>query len=358
MTNATTIPILDGHNDTLLQLHRAKGEESRSFFAKSETGHIDLPRAREGGLGGGFFAIFTPNKEKRPERMPGADPAGADTAYEVPLPPPLEQDYARQFTIAVAADLFRLEAEAEGQVKVVRTASELATCLDQGIFAIIFHIEGAEAIDPELDTLYVLYQAGLRSLGIVWSRPNAFGHGVPFKFPQSPDIGPGLTDAGRGLVRACNQSGILIDLSHLNEPGFWDVAKYSNAPLVATHSGVYNLCASARNLTDKQLEAIKDTGGIVGVNFHVGFLREDGRLEADTPLTEIVRHLNYIVDRIGLDHVAFGSDFDGATMPNELGDVAGLPRLMAALRDHGYDDAALRKIAYENWLRVLQKTWK
>ncbi len=358
MTNTTTIPILDGHNDTLLQLHRAKSEGNRSFFAKSETGHIDLPRAREGGLGGGFFAIFTPNKEKKPGRMPGADPAGADTAYEVPLPLPLDQDYAQQFTIAVAADLFRLEAEAEGQVKVVRTASELATYLDQGIFAIIFHIEGAEAIDPDLDTLYVLYQAGLRSLGIVWSRPNAFGHGVPFKFPQSPDIGPGLTDAGRGLVRACNQLGILIDLSHLNEPGFWDVAKYSNAPLVATHSGVYNLCASARNLTDKQLDAIKDSEGIVGVNFHVGFLREDGRLEADTPLTEIVRHINYIVDRIGLDHVALGSDFDGATMPNELGDAAGLPRLMAALRDHGYDEAALRKIAYDNWLRVLQKTWK
>jgi membrane dipeptidase len=172
--------------------------------------------------------------------------------------------------------------------------------------------------------LYVLDQAGLRSLGIVWSRPNIFGYGVPFKFPDSPDTGPGLTEAGRRLVQICNRLGILIDLSHLNEKGFWDVAGLSGAPLVATHSGVHALCASTRNLTDKQLDAIKESGGLVGVNFHVGFLRADGQSNADTPLTEIVRHLNYMVDRMGIDHVALGSDFDGALMPQELGDVAGL----------------------------------
>ena len=256
------------------------------------------------------------------------------------------------------ARLFRLEAEAKGEIKVVRTVDELTQCLQEGVLAIIFHIEGAEAIDTNLDTLYVLYEAGLRSLGIVWSRPNDFGQGVPFAFPQSPDTGPGLTAAGRALVRACNQLGILIDLSHLNEKGFWDVAETSEAPLVATHSGAYTLCESARNLTDKQLDAIKETDGIVGVNFHVSFLREDGRLERETPLTEIVRHVDYLAERIGIDRVALGSDFDGATMPQELGDAAGLPKLMTALRNHGYDEAALRKIAHENWVRVLRKTWR
>ena len=359
MTNMTTIPIFDGHNDTLLQLHRARGKKKRSFFSKSEVGHIDLPRAREGGLGGGFFAMFTPSpRRKKPEPFPGADPASGQMSYDIPLARAVKQTRAQQFTMALAADLFQLEAASEGQARVVRAADELAACLEEGTFAMIFHIEGAEAIDPGLDTLHVLYQAGLRSLGIVWSRPNAFGYGVPFKFPQSPDVGPGLTEVGQDLVRACNELGILLDLSHLNEAGFWDVAKYSEAPLVATHSGVYNLCASARNLTDKQLDAIKETDGIVGVNFHVGFLRADGRLEEDTPLTEIVRHVTYIAERIGLDHVAFGSDFDGATMPNELSDAAGLPKLMATLREHGYDEAALSKIAYQNWLRVLRKTWK
>jgi membrane dipeptidase len=224
--------------------------------------------------------------------------------------------------------------------------------------AIIFHIEGAEAIDPNLDTLYVLREAGLRSLGIVWSRANVFASGVPFHFPLSPDVGPGLSDAGRALVQTCNELGIMLDLSHLNEKGFWDVAHLSQAPLVATHSCAHALCPSARNLTDKQLDAVAESGGIVGINYHVGFLRTDGDSKAETSLSEIVRHLTYIADRIGIDHVALGSDFDGATMPGDLKDVAGLPKLIAALQTHGYDEAALRKIAYQNWLRVLGQTWK
>src|SRR5206468_12750113 len=135
--------------------------------------------------------------------------------------------FALQCSMAVAANLFRLEAESEWQIKVVRTFIDLVQCLQRGILAIILHFEGAEAIDADLDALEVFYQAGLRSLGIVWSRPNAFAHGVPFKFPHSPDTGPGLTDAGRALVLACNRLGILIDLSHLNEQGFWDVAGLS-----------------------------------------------------------------------------------------------------------------------------------
>jgi membrane dipeptidase len=354
MTPTNSIPIFDGHNDTLLDLYHSNKGSPRSFFSQSDQGHLDLPRARKGGFGGGFFAIFTPTNGENDD-----DAASVDKALEISMAPAIDQAYAQQFTIALAAQLFRLEAEAEGQIKVVRTVDELTTCLDQGILATIFHIEGAEAIDPDkLDALYVLYQAGLRSLGIVWSRPNAFGCGVPFMFPHSPDIGPGLTDAGRNLVKVCNQLGILIDLSHLNEKGVWDVANLSDVPLVATHSGAYTLCNSPRNLTDKQLDAIKETGGVVGVNFHNGFLREDGQHDAETSLSEIVRHVNYMVDRMGIDHVALGSDFDGANMPQDLGDVAGLPKLMAALRDHDYDEAELRMIAHENWVRVLRQTWK
>jgi membrane dipeptidase len=351
--NTHFIPIFDGHNDTLLNLHLPDPGQDRSFFVQSEYGHIDLPRAQQGGLAGGFFAIFTPSPKDIEASLPHPE-----TGEAIPIAPAVDQTEALRFTTAMAARLFRLEAEADGRVKVVRTVSELTSCLEQNVLAVILHIEGAEAIDPNLDALYLLYQAGLRSLGIVWSRPNAFACGVPFQFPLSADIGPGLTDAGRELVRTCNQLGILIDLSHLNEKGFWDVAQLSATPLVATHSCAYALCPSARNLTDKQLDAIRDSGGIVGINFHVGFLRTDGNAKAETSLAEIVRHLTYIADRIGLDHVALGSDFDGATMPGDLKDVAGLPKLMTALRSHGYDDAALRQIGYENWLRVLRQTWR
>ncbi|HEX5416431.1 MAG TPA: membrane dipeptidase, partial [Chloroflexota bacterium] len=190
----------------------------------------------------------------------------------------------------------------------------------------------------------------------VWSRPNAFGSGVPFG-QGSPDTGPGLTDAGRALVRACNRLGVMLDLSHLNEKGFWDVAGLSTAPLVASHSNVHALCPSTRNLTDRQLAAIKESDGLVGLNFHVGFLRADGQTNRDTPLETMVRHVDYLVEKLGLERVGLGSDFDGCTIPNELGDVSGLPKLLGALATHGYGDAALRKIAHENWLRVLRKTW-
>ena len=192
----------------------------------------------------------------------------------------------------------------------------------------------------------------------MWSRPNAFGEGVPFQFPRSPDTGPGLTAAGKALVKACNQLGIMLDLSHLNEKGFWDVAKISTAPLVATHSNAHALCASTRNLTDKQLAAIKESDGMVGLNFAVSFLREDGTDNPDTPLETMVRHVDYLVERVGIDRVGFGSDFDGATIPQEIGDVAGLQKLINALRKSGYAEASLRKIAHENWLRVLRKTWR
>jgi membrane dipeptidase len=184
-----------------------------------------------------------------------------------------------------------------------------------------------------------------------------FAEGVPFRFPSSPDTGPGLTAAGRELVRACNDRGILVDLSHLNEAGFWDVARLSTAPLVATHSNAHSLCPSSRNLTDAQLDAIGASGGVVGVNFAVSFVREDGGQVAATPLEEIIYHLQYIAGRIGLDHVAFGSDFDGALVPEALGGIAGLPKLVDALRAAGLDEEAVAKVTHRNWLRVLGDTW-
>ncbi len=351
-TRETYPPILDGHNDTLLNLYQPERGQGRDFFARSTVGHIDLPRALAGGLGGGFFAVFVP-----PLSTSDDDLTITDTGYEVRQAPPLEPEYALRITMALTAGLFRIEARADGQLKVVRTVEELRGCLRDGVLGAILHCEGAEAIDPDLGALEVFYQAGLRSLGIVWSRSNAFGHGVPFRYPASPKTGPGLTEAGRRLVRACNRLGILLDLSHLNERGFWDVAGLSDAPLVATHSAAHAICASTRNLTDKQLDAIRASDGLVGMIFEVSAVRPDGYDEPDTPLSTLVSQVDYLVERLGIDGVGFGSDFDGATMPRSIGDVAGLPRLMEALRAHGYDDASLGKLAHQNWLRVLDRTW-
>lgn len=351
----TQYPIFDGHNDTLLDLYKPDRGKGRSFFERSEHGHIDLPRAQEGHFGGGFFAIYTPAEKKD-----GDPPTDLDKLKpsEPQLGPPVEYAHALRTTLAMAALLFRLERQSNGQFRVVRTADELAACLRDRVVAAIFHIEGAEAISEELHELEVLYQAGLRSLGIVWSRSNIFGHGVPFQFPHSPDTGPGLTDAGKALVKECNRLGIMIDLSHMNEKGFWDVAKLSDAPLVATHSNVHALCQMTRNLTDRQLDAIKESDGMVGLNYASAFLREDGKNDPDIPLEVMVRHIDYLVERVGLNRVGLGSDFDGAKVPNEIRDVTGVPRLVDALRKAGYDEESLRKITHENWVRVLRKTWK
>ncbi|MCY3832583.1 MAG: membrane dipeptidase, partial [Chloroflexi bacterium] len=233
--------IFDGHNDTLLRFYQDDDVTYQDFFREMDGGHIDLVRARKGGFAGGFFAVWTPNKQRiAPDSMPDTSKPFAPAAVDF--------EFAQSAALRMSADLFRLEAESEGRVKIVRSAAELQHCIENDIFAAILHFEGAEPIDADLNALEVFYQAGMRSLGIVWSRPTIFAHGVPIAFPSSPDIGPGLTDAGKRLVRRCNELGILIDLSHINEAGFWDVASISDAPLVATHSNVHALCPISRNL--------------------------------------------------------------------------------------------------------------
>ena len=150
-------------------------------------------------------------------------------------------------------------------------------------------MEGAAAIDESLDALHLFHAMGLRSLGPVWSRPTVFGHGVPFAFPSSPETGPGLTEAGKLLVGECNRLRIMLDLSHLNEAGFLDVAKLSDAPLVATHSNAHAVTASSRNLTDWQLKAIGESGGMAGLNLATVFLRPDGRQSPEMTLEPVKR---------------------------------------------------------------------
>ncbi len=214
----STIPVIVGHQDTLLSLYLPERGCGRDFFVRSDVGHLDLPRAQEGGVAGGFFAIFVP----RDPSLPGTDfeMLPAEIGYRVRLADPLDHEYALRTALAMVALLFRLEDRSQGQLKVVRDLAELENCLRTGVHAAILHFEGAEAIDPDLNALEVFYKAGLRSLGPVWSRSTIFAHGVQFAYPVSPDTGPGLTDLGKDLVKTCNRLGIMLDLSHLNEKGF------------------------------------------------------------------------------------------------------------------------------------------
>jgi membrane dipeptidase len=364
---ASEFPVVfDGHNDTILSLTGTGFNPlpgGRSFFERSTNGHVDLPRAKDGGLGGGFFAVFI--------RPPEAEAANKETRNAAEIekrvneqfnpaggwPEPMALDFAQSRALELLGRLFQIERESNGACKIIRTAGELQHCLDNDIFAILLHFEGTDQLDPDGFALDVFHQAGVQSIGLTHFRKNRYAEGVPMTFPSSPDTGPGLTDEGKELVRQCNARKILVDVSHITEAGFWDVAKITDAPIVATHSNAWEVANAPRNLTDKQLDAVKESNGVAGLNFHVGFLRPDGAASTDTPLTVMADHVDYMVERMGIDCVALGSDFDGAIMPDDLPDVASLPNLMRTLQQRGYDNEALTKIAHGNWVRVLRETW-
>lgn len=348
-----TPPIFDGHNDVLNRM-MPEGQDPVQAFVEGCGGHIDLPRARAGGLGGGFFAVWLPSLVD----LPGLVEEMSKPEYDLEMPEPLGFEHSTRHAMAQVALLYRMEAA--GAVRICTNVDQIETCLagSEGPMAAILHFEGAEAIGPDLDELEVYHRAGLRSLGPVWSRNTIFAEGVPFRFPATPDAGGGLTDVGRRLVSACNRLGIMLDLSHLNGAGFWDIARLSDAPLVATHSNAHALCPHARNLTDKQLDAIAESDGMVGLNFAGAFLRADGQMNADVPLGTMIAHLDYLIGRLGEDRVGLGSDFDGAVVPAEIGDAAGLPALRQAMADHQYGAELIEKICHRNWIRVLRRSWK
>ncbi|PTE21200.1 peptidase [Cereibacter changlensis JA139] len=349
------LPVFDGHNDFLLRLLRDPRSREAIWLTGNGKGHLDLPRMKQGHFAGGFFAIYISSPQAHDS--PDFEAMMNNPPFDLPLPALIGHEEAQPVALAMAGHLLWMERASDGAFKVCRTVAELRDCLARGVISGIMHMEGAEAIGPDLDALHAFHAMGLRSLGPVWSRPTVFGHGVPFRFPGDPDTGEGLTEAGKALVSACNALKIMLDLSHLNEKGFDDVARLSDAPLVATHSNAHAVTASTRNLTDRQLAMIRESRGMVGLNYATSFLRPDGRQSADMGWEPMLQHLDHLIDRLGEDHVGLGSDFDGATIPQGIGDVTGLPALQAAMRAHGYDEALMKKLCHENWFAVLERTW-
>jgi membrane dipeptidase len=315
--------LIDGHSDYLLSLADTK----RGFFEESSIGHVDLPRLRRGQIGAMLSAVFVRNQD---------------------LP-----HHALIQTLRGTDRLRRIAAGSNGAVEVVRDYDQLVSCLDRGVFGAILHWEGAEAIDPEFVVLRLGHELGLRSLGVVWSRPTIFAEGV-----GDHDRGRGLTFMGKELVRHCNELGVLLDVSHLNVRGFWDVIEHSKAPVVASHSNARAVCDHPRNLDDDQIKTLAENGGLMGINFAIGFLVEGARSPTDVQLGHLVDHIDHIVDLVGIDHVALGSDFDGATMPEPLHDASRTPALIEEMRRRGYDEDAIRKFGRDNWLRVLEQVWR
>ena len=345
--------IFDGHNDVLLRLFNkhADGVE-RLFLDGEKEGQLDFPRAVQGGFGGGMFAIFISSRDD----IGDIDDLMRQPTYDVPLP----RDHflpSRHFprTMAMAAILIRIERASAGTIQdLPQRAGDplLPRQWDHG-GGHAYRGRRADRSRFQLPWTFFMRRACAR-IGLVWSRPNifrpwralsAFRHPRYRPRPDRPREG-----ARQGLQRAphCDRS---VPSERTRASGTWRVS--SDAPLIATHSNAHAISPHSRNLTDRQLAAIRDSGGMVGINFATCFLRPDGRSIPNTGLDVLFRHLDHLVQQVGIDCVGFGSDFDGAKVPEAIGDVAGLTNLREALLARGFSGEVLRKLCHENWISVL-----
>lgn len=307
--------VIDGHCDSIGE----QLEHGRWLGDRSDKGHIDLPRMHEGGVTAQFFACYVPT----PFQRHGAATHAMDRLDQLHL---LAEQLPDRFLIA-------------------RRANDIVRAKAENKIAAIAGLEGAEALDASIGLLRQFYRLGVRNLGLAWNYRNAACDGVA----ESRANG-GLTEFGVKVVEECNRLGMLIDISHLSAAGVADVLAISQQPIIASHSNARVLCDHPRNLTDAQMEAIAQRGGVVGVTFVDAFLNLD--TPASASLNDVIAHLEYMLDRIGPDHVAIGSDFDGCTTPSDLSDVTAYPHITAKLAEHGHNPEVIRKILGGNLLRV------
>ena len=313
--------IIDLHCDTVLFCYK-----NRKTLRTWE-GHINLEKLREGGCLAQCFALFIPTHDAAVNYL------GQETE-----PWELYQNllHCYRALLADSADVLRPALSAAQVLENARS----------GFLSSILTIEDGVELDGKLDRLDTVYADGVRMIALTWNYENSIG------FPNSSDPAEhtrrGLKPFGFEALEKMNELGIIIDVSHLSEAGFYDVASHSRKPFIASHSCCRALKDHSRNLTDAQLRTLADSGGVVGVNFYDAFLGDRG---GTTAVEDIVRHLLYLRDRAGIESLAFGSDFDGIESELEFRDYAGFPQILRALEAHFTDDE-IDKITHENFLRV------
>lgn len=310
--------VVDAHCDTALRL--AAGE-TLTPSSGAASGHVDLPRMRAGGVNLQLFALWVDAERG-------------------------QRGLLRRFVDmldAVTSEVWRLSDD----LHLVLAAEDIDTVAEQGKIGVMLSIEDGAALEGSLASLRAAYNLGVRALGLTWNGRNELAEGVG----AAVGVGNGLTAFGRDVVREMNRLGMVVDVSHLSEKAFWDVLEVTTAPIIASHSNARAVCDHVRNLSDEQIKALAQHGGVMGINFCPPFLRTDGAASID----DIVRHIDYIVNLVGPYHVGLGSDFDGiSSTPIGAEDVSCLPRITEALTERGYDDDHVRAIIGNNFLRVFR----
>lgn len=322
--------VVDTHCDTLMKVcnsweprarHLMGIEKPYDVSQENASLHLDIPKMKRGGLNLQFFAVYLEPKYK---------PFGS-------LKRTLE-----------GFDAFYQMLKKSPEVKFIKSYEDALEAQKQNSLAGLLSIEGGEALEGSLSALRMLYKLGLRCIGLTWNQRNRIAEGVGDCLS-----GGGLTIFGRELIREMNKLGVIVDVSHLSEPGFWDVIKYSSKPIIASHSNAKAICNHVRNLTDEQIKALAKNGGVMGMNFYRSFVK-DGQ---DVTVEHLIDHIDHICNLVGPDHVGIGSDFDGITSaPDGLEDVSCIPILTEGLVKRGYDDESIKKVLGENYMRVLKET--
>ncbi|ABR49217.1 Membrane dipeptidase [Alkaliphilus metalliredigens QYMF] len=317
--------IFDGHSDILLNV------VDRSIAGEQEvlrTHHID--KLKKGGVFASVFALWV-------------EPEAGDRF----------QLRALEMLKYSAKELH----DAKDLVHIVKKYDDFEVAERENKLAVLLGMEGLASLGEEIDFLYLLYQYGIRYAGLTWNEENALATGI------DGDDQRGITEKGIEVIKKMEDLGILLDVSHLNEKSFWDVVKVAQKPFIASHSNAYELCGHPRNLQDEQLKAIAQSGGVVGLNsWNKGVDPENPSIE------KLADHVEYIVNIVGIEHIAFGFDFcefleDETLQEDEpkketkgFEDTTCVPKLIKVLKERGYTEAMLRKIAYENLMRVFKET--
>lgn len=312
--------IIDGHCDSLI--HFVNGE--RTLQDPSEGGHWDTQRAREAGVSLQFMAAFIETKYK--------------------------PSMATWRGLQLIEGAHRFIADHLDQVFLVQKKLDLKQIPDPARIGILLSVEGGEILGENLFMLDIIFKLGVRALGLTWNQRNALADGVGEVDTQSR-----LTQLGQEVVLRMNKLGMLVDVSHLNEAGFWHVLELSQDPIVASHSCAKTLCAHPRNLTDQQLRALAKHKGVVGVNFYPRFLKESGKATRD----DVVRHICHIAEVAGVETVGLGSDFDGISeAPDGLGHVGDYDYLLNDLTKRGFSNLEIEQITGRNFMRLLSAVLK
>ena len=310
--------VFDLHNDVM-----EKVVYGYQMGIRHTTDQSDLPRFRDGGVDAQMFALWTDWRD-----------SAAHPYYA--------------YTLAMVDSFNSQIRQNASEFAQARNADEIAQANAAGKLAGILAVEGGHAIENDLEKLRTFYQKGARYLTITWNNSTAWA--VSAADARSTTVG--LSNFGRQVIRTVDSLGMIIDVAHTGIKTIWDILATTKNPIVATHSGVRALNNHTRNLNDAQIDSIARRGGVIGVVFYPPFLSPKSTATIDT----VIRHIDYIKNRVGIDYVAIGSDFDGIeSVPAGLEDVSKLPNLTSALLRHGYSIADVRKILGENYLRVFKQ---